>query len=129
VDGAGRSRAVKLSHQIEAILSDIERATPGRWQWSENGNIIPEVYADDCEIAAVYSDDPLDDTAPPNAVAIMAAVNFMRENGRALADLARRVEGAPVVEWSHWMDIHNEGGADTEPLFGKPVALVPLEGE
>lgn len=125
---------MKLSERIEAILGDIERATPGRWRWSENGNIVPEVYADDCEIAAVYGDDPTDQTPPYNAIAIMASVNFIREHGQALADLARRVEGAAVaiMDTRDVLGLCAPSEEDFPSLYalqGKRVALVPLEGE
>lgn len=65
----------------------LDAAVPGPWMWSDNGNIIPEKYTQDCEIAAVYTDRD-DDCAPVNASAIIAAVNWLRKNGPALLDAA-----------------------------------------
>lgn len=69
--------------QLEYVMTLVNAATPGTWLWSDNGNIVPEKYTDDCEIAAVYSERD-DDTCPINASAIIAAVNWLRQYGPAI---------------------------------------------
>jgi len=69
--------------ELEYVMTLVDAAAPGPWLWSENGNIVPEQYTDDCEIAAVYSERE-DDGCPINASAIIAAVNWLRANGRAM---------------------------------------------
>lgn len=68
---------------LEYVMTLLDGATPGPWMWSDNGNIIPEAYSQDCEIAAVYTNRE-DDAAPVNASAIIAAVNWLRKHGRTL---------------------------------------------
>ena len=70
--------------ELAEVLALLEKATPGEWRWSMNGNIVPEQYADDCEIAAVYSEHMDDIGIPANAQAIIAAVAFLRKHGPAL---------------------------------------------
>lgn len=84
----------KLVEALNTTLAILDKATPGWWHWSANGNIIPTEYVQDCEIAAVYSDRD-DDSAPANAQAIITAVNFLREHGRQAA--AALTEGGRIV--------------------------------
>jgi len=127
---------VKLSDRLEEVLADVGKAASGRWRWSTNGNIVPEAYADDCEIAAVYSEHMDDLGVPDNANAIIAAVNFIREHGPALVDLARRVEGAgrAFIMSNAAPEPHQVAGvtaADDDvinALDGQRVRLVPEVG-
>ncbi len=86
-----------LAQDLADVLALAERATPGDWRWSDNGNIVPTLYTADCEVAAVYTDD--DATGAPNAPAIIAAMNFLRTHGPALAALVedawQPIETAP----------------------------------
>lgn len=45
----------------------------------------------------------------PDAELLIAAVNLLRQHGPALADLARRWEGAPVIEWHGVAAAHFKG--------------------
>lgn len=74
-----------LATELARVMALLEKATPGVWRWSVNGNIVPEVYSNDCEIAAVYSEHD-DDREPANAAAIRAAVNFLRQHGPDIAE-------------------------------------------
>lgn len=74
-----------LATDLARAMELLEKATPGPWRWSVNGNIVPEVYSANCEIAAVYSEHD-DDREPANAAAIRAAVNFLRFYGPYIAE-------------------------------------------
>lgn len=86
-EAAGRA-AGGVADGLEYVMTLVDAAAPGPWLWSENGNIVPEQYADDCEIAAVYSERD-DDCCPINASAIIAAVNWLRANGRSMLSAAQ----------------------------------------
>ena len=116
-----------LSEILEDVISDVSKVTAERWRWSTNGNIVPETYTDNCEIAAVYSEHMDDIGVPDNATAIISAVNFIRDHGPALAALARRVEGAAKVK------VRGKVGEVcmvpvSHDYCGQRVALVPVEG-
>lgn len=77
---------------LPEVLALLDKASPGPWRWSMNGNIVPDLYSDDCEIAAVYSEHMDDIGVPANAEAIIAAVNYLRAHGAKLAELQREIE-------------------------------------
>jgi hypothetical protein len=69
-----------LMAELAEVVRLSERATPGPWTWSENGNILghmPNGYDSSLEVGAIYTERD-DDKAPANAEAIIAAVNFLR---------------------------------------------------
>lgn len=79
--------------ELVRVLGLVEGATPGPWRWSENGNILghmPDGYDDSREVCAVYTDD--EETGAPNAPAIIAAVNLIRQHGRELLGVVERAE-------------------------------------
>lgn len=69
---------------LSEVLALLEKATQGEWRWSMNGNIVPQEYTQDCEIAAVYTEHDELNTEPANSAAICAAVNFLRQHGPTL---------------------------------------------
>jgi hypothetical protein len=77
-----------IHDDLREVMGLLGRATPGPWEWSVNGNIVPIPYGD-TEIAAVYSEHD-DDRAPANAEAIIAAVAFLRQHGPALLEMMGR---------------------------------------
>jgi hypothetical protein len=123
---------------LRDVIEALDRATPGPWNWSENGNLLgdmPNGYDESKEIAAVYTELD-DDLEPTNSLAIRLSVAFLRTHAdtlrRALATLAA-VEAAPVVEllprshpfaldWIAMGDADNE--SNVNGLVGQRVALV-----
>lgn len=75
-----------------------EKATPGPWHWSKNGNIVPDGYfkdhwtKPDMEIAAVYTERD-DEDAPANAEFIIALVNWFRSQDWARPSLSAQAVG------------------------------------
>lgn len=124
----------------------LAKATPGPWEWSENGNILghmPNGYDETREVGAVYSERD-DDLAPINAQLILAMhealpalLDAAEERDALAAELATvkaMLEEAEVCTVSHFEDIDPDdrvvysfgqvlAGAD---MIGKRVALVEL---
>ena len=104
---------------LEYVMTLVEAAAPGPWLWSENGNIVPEQYTDDCEIAAVYSERD-DDGCPINASAIIGAVNWLRANGRNM--LAAAIPQQPTAE----LAVEATGTVDSTTLYTSGECLVEI---
>lgn len=86
-----------LLSALDRVLELSGKATEGPWRWSENGNILghmPDGYDDSREVCAVYTDH--EETGEPNAPAIIAAMNFLREFGPGLREV---VASADVMVW------------------------------
>lgn len=84
--------------ELAALLELSERATPGEWRWSENGNIVTDTPDTGCdpEIAAVYSEhmdvDAADTSEPANSAFICALVNWFRSTRAAALPQGESVE-------------------------------------
>lgn len=79
---------------LAEVMGLLDRAFDMPLRWSENGNIVPLVYTQDCEIAAVYTDRE-DNGCPNTAAALIAAVNYLRSHGEAIREL---VEAARAIK-------------------------------
>lgn len=71
-----------LTDRLARVVELCERARKGPWRWSINGNVMAPGSGDVDEICAVYTDDEA--TGAPNAPAIIAAVNWCRDDAPAL---------------------------------------------
>lgn len=118
---------MKLSERLEAVLALVEMAAPGELTvYDENeGDGWPprplwcfknEAYDEDGDAPALQG--IIHYGGKEDADAIASALNFLRDHGPALAELARRVEGAPSVEITACNQI--EGARDFD--YGDMVA-------
>lgn len=91
---------------LSEVMALLEKATPGEWRWSMNGNIVPQEYTQDCEIAAVYTEHDELNTEPANSAAICASVNFLRQHGpallAALSTPSREGDGRDGERYRRW---------------------------
>jgi hypothetical protein len=118
----------------------LQRATPGEWAWSENGNILghmPNGYDEAREVGAIYTERD-DDLPPINAelvLAMHAELPRLLADSDELAALKARIAGAPVGVLRDARGFDGDSISDDDlsaELVGQRVALLRLpagEGE